>query len=118
MTLKEHGVRRLGRAIARNCRQARYLARRVDGSDALERAAPVCLNIVCFRYGAPGEKGDELNRRILTRLHREGTAAPSSTRLDGRLVLRVALTNHRTRREDLDLLVERVTALGRELSGG
>jgi hypothetical protein len=41
-------------------------------------------------------------------------AVPSSTVLGGRYVLRVAITNHRTRRADLDLLVSEVLRLGGE----
>ena len=40
--------------IAQNVAQARYLAARVDATPGLERIAPVPLNIVCFRYAAPG----------------------------------------------------------------
>ena len=43
-------------------------------------------------------------------------AAPSYTRLDGRYALRVCITNHRSRREDFDRLLEEVLRLGRELS--
>jgi hypothetical protein len=36
--------------------------------------------------------------------------------LDGKFAIRVAITNHRSRREDFDLLVDAVVQLGRELS--
>jgi hypothetical protein len=45
-----------------------------------------------------------------------GIAAPSYTTLDGKYALRVAITNHRSRREDFDLLVREVIRLGRELA--
>jgi hypothetical protein len=35
---------------------------------------------------------------------------------DGRFAIRVAHTNHRTRQEDLDLLVESVLKLGRSIT--
>jgi hypothetical protein len=35
--------------------------------------------------------------------------------LDGRFAIRVAITNHRTRREDLDLLVRAVVETGTTL---
>ncbi len=52
--LKEHGARRLGAMIERNCDQARYLAARIAAEPRLELMAPVALNIVCFRLRAPG----------------------------------------------------------------
>ena len=41
---------------------------------------------------------------------------PSSTVRDGRFCLRVAIANHRTRREDLDALVDRVLELGESIA--
>jgi hypothetical protein len=38
--------------------------------------------------------------------------------LGGRFALRVAIVNHRSRREDFDLLVERSVELGREIARG
>jgi hypothetical protein len=42
---------------------------------------------------------------------------PSGTILGGRFSLRVAVTNHRSRREDFDLLVQEVLRHGREAGG-
>jgi hypothetical protein len=42
-------------------------------------------------------------------------AAPSYTVIDGKYALRVCITNHRSRREDFDILVKEVARLGRQL---
>jgi aromatic-L-amino-acid/L-tryptophan decarboxylase len=119
-TLKEHGARRLGAAIERNCDQARYLAARVAETDGLELMAPVSLNIVCFRFRRAGlspAQLDRLNVEIVADLHESGVAAPSNTMLGGRTAIRVCLTNHRTRVSDLDLLLEAaITFAERRLS--
>ncbi len=118
-TLKEHGTRRLGAKIDENCRQARYLAERVEAEPDLELLAPVALAITCFRYKRPGcsaEALDRINREIVITLQSQGIAAPSTTRLEGNLVIRVNLTNHRTRQADLDQLLEAVLAIGRDLA--
>ncbi|MEM7200355.1 MAG: pyridoxal-dependent decarboxylase [Planctomycetota bacterium] len=120
MTIKEHGVDRLGAAIAQNVDQAAYLARRVEATAELQLVAPVPLNIVNFRYvpvrlDGPVVDVDRLNREILAALHQSGVAAPSHTALEGRFVVRVSITNHRSRQEDFDLLVHEVLRLGREL---
>lgn len=115
--IKEHGLDRFGRLIARNIAQARYLADRVDATPSLERLAPVPLNVVVFRHVVPGLDDaalDAHNAEILMRLQEEGLAVPSSTRIDGRFVLRVAICNQRSRREDFDFLVEQVVRLGAE----
>jgi glutamate/tyrosine decarboxylase-like PLP-dependent enzyme len=104
--------------IQQNVEQARYLAALVDAAPELERLAPVPLNIVCFRFRADGldEAGlNRLNQELLVRLHESGAAAPSYTTLGGKYALRVAHVNHRSRREDFDMLVSAVIRLGREL---
>ncbi len=118
MSFKAYGIEKYGRLIRQNVAQARYLAALVDAAPELERLAPVPLNIVCFRFRADGL--DEaalkrLNDEILIRLHESGVAAPSSTMLNGKFAIRVAIANHRSRREDFDLLVREVIRLGREL---
>jgi glutamate/tyrosine decarboxylase-like PLP-dependent enzyme len=109
MSIQEHGVLKLGRIVRQNVEQARYLAGLVRATPELELAAPVPLNIVCFRHrGRPGftaDERDELNRELLVRLQESGEAVPSGTVLDGRFAIRVAITNHRSRRPDFDLLV-------------
>jgi hypothetical protein len=45
-------------------------------------------------------------------LHEQGLATPTYTTLNGKLTSRVAHTNHRTRREDFDLLVREVVRIG------
>jgi aromatic-L-amino-acid decarboxylase len=119
MSLKEHGVRKFGRLIRQNMAQAQYLAQRAEAAPRLEVMAPVQLNIVCFRFNPGGldrEALNRLNQELLIRLHESGIAAPSSTTLDGCYCLRAAITNHRSRREDFDLLVEAVERLGGEVA--
>jgi aromatic-L-amino-acid decarboxylase len=114
-TLKEHGILRLGAAIAANCRQAEHLATRVFEHPRLRLLAPVDLNIVCFRFWradlAP-EQLDRLNAAIVADLQESGEAAPSTARLAGGLAIRVNLTNHRTTLADLDRLLEAVVDRG------
>ena len=117
MGMKEQGVAKLGRLIQQNVDQAAYLAQRVRAHGELELLAPAPLNVVCVRYvgTGPHPEPDALNRALLVRLHESGVAVPSHTMIRGAYALRVAITNHRTRRDDLDVLVDEVVRLGREL---
>jgi len=118
-TIATHGIDRLAETIARNCRQARELGQAVQGEPDLELLAPVELNIVCFRFLAPGLGAaalDRLNEAIVAELQLNGIAAPSTTRILGRAAIRVALTNHRTTGLDLALLLDAVRELGRSLA--
>ena len=119
MSLKAQGADLWGRLVEQNVAQARHLRDRVLAEPRLELLAPVPLNVVCFRYTAPGLDGvalDAVNREILVRVQERGLAVPSSTVLGGRFALRVAVTNHRSRREDFDLFADAVLAAGAELT--
>lgn len=59
---------------------------------------------------------DSLNDAIVVELQERGIAAPSTARVRGRLAIRVNLTNHRTREEDLDILLRAVCGIGAELA--
>ena len=117
----EHGTQKLGAAISANLAQAKYLAELVDASPELSRVAPVTLQIVCFRYVPPNtalslEALASLNDEIVLELQEQGIAAPSTTKIQGHTAIRVNLTNHRTRTEDIRLLVDATVRIGRELS--
>ena len=114
-TLRAYGTQRLGETMLQTCRLARRLAERIDAEPELERLAPVPLNIVCFRYRA-AEDSDRLNAELVTLLQESGAAAPSTTRIGGRLAIRAAIVGHRTRAQDVDALADAVLGVGRRLS--
>jgi aromatic-L-amino-acid decarboxylase len=119
MSLREHGVEKFGRLIDQNIDQAHRLSALIDADPALERVAPTNINIVCFRYRRPGLDADALkalNTEIMLRLQEEGLAALSDTTVHGVHCLRAAINNHRTRDEDLDLLVRETVRLGSEIA--
>jgi aromatic-L-amino-acid/L-tryptophan decarboxylase len=121
LSLQEHGIEKFGRLIDQNIAQAHYLAGRIQDTPRLELLAPVTVNIVCFRFN-PGHLDEESMRRVnlevMLRMQETGVAAVSDTTLEGRHCLRAAIANHRTRREDLDLLVAEVQRLGEALLEG
>lgn len=118
MTLKAHGIEQFARLIEQNIRQASYLASLVNAHPNLELLAPVPLNIVCFRFRAEGigdRALDKLNQEILIRVQESGVAVPSSTRIREAFALRVAITNHRSQRQDFEMLVQAIVACGQQL---
>jgi aromatic-L-amino-acid decarboxylase len=115
VTFKVHGTDAIAAAIERTCELARYLERRILFSPELELMAAVELNIVCFRFRSPEETANELNREIVFKLQEAGAIAPSTTKLQGKLVIRAAIVNHRTSEAELDKLVEATLAEGRAL---
>lgn len=112
-TLKTYGTDRLGKVMAHTCALARHLEARVRAEPKLELLAPAQLNIVCFRYGI----SDAVNAKIVVDLHESGIAAPSSTTVNGKLAIRAAFVNHRTRISDVDVLIDTVLRLGGAAAG-
>ncbi len=120
MQLQADGISHFGRVITQNVQQVRQLVGLIDAEPDLERLAPAPLNIVCFRYRPASLETDEvalntLNREVLARLQESGVALPSSTTLGTRFAIRVAHVNHRTREEDIAVLVQAVLDIGRQL---
>jgi aromatic-L-amino-acid/L-tryptophan decarboxylase len=115
MALQEHGIDKFGRLIDQNIVQAHHLSQLIEREPLFELVAPTTINIVCFRYRPPGLDGAALkglNIEIMLRLQEEGIAALSDTTVHGEHCLRVAINNHRTRREDLATLVQETLRLG------
>ena len=116
LTFQTLGAEAIGRAIEANCAAARHLSARVAASDVFELAAPVPLNIVCFRI-KDDPSGDK-NAQLVMRLQERGLAAPSTTRIGGRPVIRAAIFNHRTTLADIDAVYEGAMRIAAELATG
>jgi len=119
MSLKEHGLRQYSRMIQQNLAQVRYLVGLIEAAPELALAAPVPLNVVCFRYQQPGLPDadlDRVNQEILVELQEQGIAVLSGSWVKGRYVMRLGHTNHRTKSSDFDLLVWEVIRIGGEIT--
>jgi len=116
LTFEALGADAIAAAIEANCAAARRLADLVAGSDVFELAAPAPLNIVCFSL--KGEASGEANLELVMRLQERGLAAPSTTRLGGRQVIRAAIFNHRTTWADIDGFFQDALAIAGELRAG
>lgn len=97
---------------------AQHLARRIDDAPELERLAEVPLNIVCFRCN-PGDRPESelsvLNRRLADAILVDGRVYAGATEYEGRVALRPAIVNWRTRVEDVDHFVDVVRGLASKL---
>jgi aromatic-L-amino-acid decarboxylase len=119
MAIKEQGVEKFGRLIDQNIAQGSLLSKLIDAEPRLELVAPTNINIVCYRYHSEGASDDRLkaiNTEIMLRLQEEGTAIISDTTVHGAYCLRVAINNHRTRYDDLRLLIKETIRLGEEIA--
>lgn len=109
--IKAYGTERLGQVISGTCALARYLAERIAAEPMLELLAPVSLNIVCFGYRC--DDANRVNNNIVIALQESGIAAPSTTTINHRCAIRVALFNHRTTVKDVDALIKATLEFGK-----
>jgi aromatic-L-amino-acid decarboxylase len=86
---------------------AQYFYREIQ-SLGFEVGPPPDLSIVTFRWAPPGATLDRINRinqEIVDGVRRDGRVFLSSTMLDGRFTLRLAVLAFRTHRRTIDLAI-------------
>lgn len=119
-TLRAYGRSGYRAMVERHLDFAQHVGRRVEEAEDFELLAPVQLNIVCFRYHPPGiddeEELDELNRRIGEAVLADGRVFVGTTVYEGRVAFRPAIVNWMTEQADVDLIVDVVRELGRDLA--
>lgn len=84
--IRHYGVEGLQHHIRQHVQLAQQFAEWVRNDDGFELAAPVPLNLVCFRH-----KGDAVNQSILDRLNRSGDLFLTHTKVKGKITLRLCV---------------------------
>ena len=110
--IRHYGAEGLRAHVRRSVAFADWFAAQVEASDEFELAAPVSVGLVCFRHRA----GDAFNQVLMDRLNRSGALYLTHTRLDGRLVLRLAVGAPATRRVHIEAAWARIVETAGELS--
>ena len=85
--IRHYGVEGLQYHVRRHVELAQQFTAWVREDNRFELAAPVPLNLVCFRH----KEGDESNQKIMNRLNRSGDLYLTHTKLDGKLTLRLCV---------------------------
>ena len=105
--LRTYGVRGMQERIRNHIALAQELAAWIEDEPGWSVAAPHPLSVVCFRYAPDAANGDAAddarNLAIMDAVNATGEVYLSSTRLHGRVVLRIAIGNERTTRADVRL---------------
>jgi glutamate/tyrosine decarboxylase-like PLP-dependent enzyme len=122
MSLKAYGVDKHAAMIEQNMQQCEHLEHLIRHHPQLELLTPRFMNIVCFRFvgeddflRSENENLNKLNREIVIAIQESGKFVVSGTVLRGSYAVRIANTNHRSRMEDFDALVEEVVRTGEGL---
>lgn len=111
MVIRSFGRRGLEARIREHIRLARLLAGWIESDPDFELGAPVKFSTVCFRaVPKAGEEADAINQKLVDAVHQTREFFISTTRLNGRLTLRMAINNLRTEQRH----IERAWALIKE----
>jgi glutamate/tyrosine decarboxylase-like PLP-dependent enzyme len=102
-------IRALGRdgiaeLVARNCRIARQMARRLAQEQGIAVENDVILNQVAIRFGAdqPTIAGDALTRRVIEKVQADGTCFAAGAQWKGRWIMRLSVSSWATTEQDAD----------------
>jgi glutamate/tyrosine decarboxylase-like PLP-dependent enzyme len=116
LSVKVLGARWFRDLADRCCRLAELGEMLLRQSTRFEILCPRRLSVVCFRYVPPGDWTDEdldrLNLAVVEGLGRTGKAFISSTRLRGRVALRLCFVSWRTTSGDVRKVVELLETVG------
>ncbi len=102
--IRHYGVEGLQHNVREHVRLAREFAEWVQKDDRFEVAAPVPLNLVCFRHKA----GEAANQAIMDRLNRSGDLFLTHTKLNGKLTLRLSVGQLNTKTRHVERAWERI----------
>jgi aromatic-L-amino-acid/L-tryptophan decarboxylase len=102
--IRHYGVEGLQHHVRQHVRLAQQFASWVRGDERFEVAAPVPLNLVCFRLKA----GEEATQALMDRLNRSGDLYLTHTKLDGKLTLRLCVGQTHTEARHVERAWQRI----------
>jgi aromatic-L-amino-acid/L-tryptophan decarboxylase len=96
--VRHYGAEGLRQQVRRHVALTQELASWINEDPSFELAAPVPLNLVCFRHVG----GDEVNRRLMEWLNDSGAMFLTHTKLDDKFTLRMSIGQTNTGREHVE----------------
>jgi aromatic-L-amino-acid/L-tryptophan decarboxylase len=109
--IRHYGVAGLQHHIRRHVELAHQFADWVSHDRRFELAAPVPLNLVCFRHRG----GDQFNQELMDRLNRSGSLFLTHTKLGGRFTLRLCVGQTQTEARHVKKAWARIREEARQL---
>lgn len=113
--LKLFGLAPFRAALSEKIWLARYFHREIARIEGFVAGPAPDLSIVTFRYCPARGNEEEANHQLLQAVHDDGRVFITSTRINGRFTLRLAVLNFRTHLEQIDYLLELLREASRNL---
>jgi aromatic-L-amino-acid decarboxylase len=102
--IRQYGIEGLQYHIREHVKLAQQFAQWVRDDELFELAAPVPLNLICFRH----KSGDEANQKIMDRLNRSGDLYLTHTKLQDKITLRLCIGQEDTQARHVEKAWKRI----------
>lgn len=102
--IRHYGVEGLQHHVREHVGLAQQFAEWVRNDERFELAAPMPLNLVCFRH----KGGDAANQTIMDQLNRSGDLFLTHTKLNGKLTLRMSIGQTHTQARHVEKAWKRI----------
>lgn len=125
MSLKHYGIEGYRTLLGQNVRCVEHLDYLVRNSDDFTAFHKPNLQMYSFRYTPPSvtekyqdnqqlldEKLDILNQQLTDKIQLSGLAFFMTTRIRGKVSLRLSVCSHRTTEKDIDLVFNKLREIG------
>lgn len=106
LPLKLFGVEPFRAALEEKMLLARYFRARLLEIQGFEVGPEPDLSVVTFRYVPERGDADAFNQRLVQAIHADGRVFLSSSVIDGRFILRLAILVYRTHVTEVDLAID------------
>ncbi len=118
LALKLIGAAPFRAALSEKIHLARHFYERIKRIDGFEVGPYPDLSIVTYRYLPKRGDADAFNQQLMQAVQREGRIFISSTRIDGKLVLRGAILSFRTHLDEVEEALDVLGQKAQELEAG
>jgi glutamate/tyrosine decarboxylase-like PLP-dependent enzyme len=115
LPLKLFGVAPFRNALAEKIWLARYFHEQINNTPGWETGPYPELSVVTYRYVPASGDADAFNQRLVDAVQADGKVFISSTRVDGKFMLRLAVLHFRTHLSTVDYLLDLLDKLVLEL---
>jgi len=117
--IRYFGVEGIQNRIAEHLRLANEFTDWIDSHPDFERMAPTPFSVVCFRAHPKNINNEDelntLNEKLLDEINKTGKLFLSSTKLNGKFIIRIAISSIRTKEKNIkdaqQLIIQRLNEL-------
>lgn len=106
LPFKVHGSRAFSAALEEKLLLASYFHEECGKIPGIQPGPPPDLSIVTFRLCPDAQDGDAATRALLAAIHKDGRVYLTSTTIEGRFTIRMAILTYHTHIEDVDLALQ------------